>query len=67
VALAARSDRSDHIVGVAGVVRVLVGHVAGLRAFAHYSIQLLLVGLEVRWVVVACCCWRCCCSSFGEA
>jgi hypothetical protein len=58
VALAARWDRNDHsAVDAVGAEKAFVGPVAERRAFAHGSIEHLLVALEVQWAVVACCCW----------
>lgn len=58
MALAVRWDRNDHsAVGAVEVEKAFVGPVAERWAFAHGSIEHLLVAPEVQWAVVACCCW----------
>jgi len=55
--VAVRSDRTDRsAVGAEEVETASVAYVAEGRASARGSIEHRMVGLEVRWVVVACCC-----------
>ena len=52
--VAVRSDRTER--SAEEVETAFVAYVAEGRASARGSIEHRMVGLEVRWVVVACCC-----------